>query len=84
MALIFICGSLSSLFPGLGFGGELVRGIFVIVGDSSAGKSGIFGIGDSSTVAGESGIFGIGDYSPGLQGESSVWYVGDSSLGLWG
>ena len=82
MALSFICGSVSSLFPGLGSHGELVRGIFVIVGDSSAGKLGIFSIGDSSTVAGESGIFSAGDSSPGLWRESGIWYVGDSSLGL--
>ena len=83
MALSFMCGSLSSLFLGLVSCGELIRGIFVIVGDSSAGKSGIFGNGGSSTVARESSIFGAGDSSPGLQGESVVWYIGDSSLGLW-
>ena len=69
--------------PGLGFCGELVRGIFIII-DSSAGKSGICSVGDSSTVVGEFGIFGTGGSSLGLQGESVVLYIGDSTLGLWG
>ena len=68
---------------GLGFCGELVRGIFVII-DSSAGKLGICSVGDSSTVVGESSIFGAGGSSPGLQGETVVLGHGDYSLGLWG
>ena len=75
---------LSSLFPGLGSHGELIRGIFILVDESSSGKLGIYSVGDSSTVAGEPSILGTGDSSPGLCRESGIWYVGNSSLSLLG
>ena len=44
---------------------------------------GILGFSGDST-AGESGISGIGDFSLGLQGDSGIGYIGNSCPGLWG